>query len=256
MPVDRKPHVSRRQILNLSAGAVGAGTVGWLGSGSLARAVSPEATGAVTSDSLVAADLSPGQTLSPGQALQALIDGNKRFVANKKARPNQTLARVAEVAEGQAPFAALLTCADSRVVGEIIFDQGIGDLFTVRVAGNIAVTEVIASLEYAVGVLGSPLLMVLGHERCGAVGAALNGGEYPGMINSFLYAINQAVEDSQGRPGDPLENAIRENVAVELKRLSLSPIIAQRLSEQKLQMVGGYYDLDTGLVELIDYRSA
>ena len=242
--------MSRRKLIQYGAGAVGAGSLtGWLGSSSIAQALDPSDSSAYSTTIAAAPDL------SPEEALQKLMDGNQRFVENKRRNPNQTLARVEEVAEGQAPFAAILTCADSRVVSEIIFDQGIGDLFTVRVAGNIAVTEVIASLEYSVGVLESPVLMVLGHKRCGAVGAAFEGGEYPGMINSFLYAINQAVEDSRGRPGDPLENAIRENVRVELKRLSLSPVIADRVAEGKLNLVGGYYDLDTGAVSLISYNS-
>lgn len=241
--------MSRRRLIQFGAGAVGAGSLtGWLGTSSIARAIEPSNS---SSFSPIAAAPAAASELTPDQALEKLMTGNQRFVENRNQNPNQTLTRVEEVAEGQSPFAALLTCADSRVVSEILFDQGIGDLFTVRVAGNIAVTEVIASLEYAVGVLKSPILMVLGHKRCGAVEAAFNGGEYPGMINSFLYAINQAVENSQGRPGDPLENAIRENVLVELSRLNLSPVIASRVAEGKLKVVGGYYDLDTGVVSLI-----
>ena len=247
--------MSRRKLIQFGAGAVRAGSLtGWLGTTSIAQAIDPSDPSSSSSFSPIAAAPAVESELSPDQALQKLMDGNQRFVENKKNNPNQTLARVQEVAEGQSPFAAILTCADSRVVSEILFDQGIGDLFTVRVAGNIAVTEVIASLEYAVGVLESPVLMVLGHKRCGAVEAAYNGGEYPGMINSFLYAINQAVEDSRGRPGDPLENAIRENVIVELKRLNLSPVIASRVAKGKLKVIGGYYDLDTGVVSLISYR--
>jgi carbonic anhydrase len=177
--------------------------------------------------------------------------GNQRFVANKRLNPHQTSARLAEVATSQAPFAAILSCADSRVVPEIAFDQGIGDLFTVRVAGNLANTEDIASEEFAVGVLGTPLLMVLGHERCGAVTAALKEGELPGVIESLVFAIRPAVQASEKEPGDRLENAVKANVRLQVQRLQSSSVIASAVQKGKLKVVGGYYDLDTGKISLV-----
>ncbi|MGI0487778.1 carbonic anhydrase [Pantanalinema rosaneae CENA516] len=242
---------SRRRLLQLGIGAIGAGSLtGWLGTGAFAR--TPDSQASPSSPDLMAAE--PGSshsTLTPDQALQELMTGNQRFATNKRTNPHQTLVRVEQVASGQAPFAAILGCADSRVVSEIAFDQGIGDLFVVRVAGNIAITEAIASLEYAAGVLGSPLIMVLGHRRCGAVDAAVKGGEYPGMIDSFIYAINAAVESSAGKSGDRLDNAIQENIKLQVRRIKLSPVVADLINKGKLKVVGGYYDLNTGVVSLV-----
>lgn len=179
------------------------------------------------------------------------MEGNKKFVERKRTNPNQSFARLTEVAAGQAPFAAILGCADSRVVPEIVFDQGIGDLFVVRVAGNIAITEDIASEEYAIGVLGAPLLMVLGHERCGAVAAALAGGELPGVIESLVYAIRPAVQASEKESGDRLTNAVKANVRLQVERLKASSVIAAAIKKDKLKIVGAYYDLDTGAISLV-----
>ncbi|WP_242028164.1 carbonic anhydrase [Pseudanabaena sp. FACHB-2040] len=225
----------------------------WLGTGALAQAV--ERGGSRTKqDQLVAATpggAHPQSTLTPDQALAQLMEGNQRFVARRQSNPHQDFARLTEVATGQAPFAAILGCADSRVVPEIAFDQGIGDLFVVRVAGNIAITEDIASEEYAVGVLGAPLLMVLGHERCGAVAAALEGGELPGVIESLAIAIRPAVQSSEGEAGDRLTNAVKANVRLQVERLQTSSVIAAAVQEGTLKVVGAYYDLDTGEISLV-----
>jgi carbonic anhydrase len=199
----------------------------------------------------VAAEPVDTEALTPDAALQKLLDGNARFVERKHQHPNQTFARLTEVAQAQYPFAAILSCADSRVSPEILFDQGIGDLFVVRVAGNISTTEDIGSEEFGTLVLGAKVLLVLGHERCGAVQAALKGGEFPGLIGSLVYAIKPAVDASEGQPGDRLENAIKANVRLQMQRLQLSPVIAKLVQEGKLKVVGGYYDLDTGQVSLI-----
>lgn len=193
----------------------------------------------------------PHSTLTPDQALAQLMAGNERFVAKKRLNPHQDSVRMTEVAQSQAPFAAILSCADSRVVPEIAFDQGIGDLFVVRVAGNIAITEDIASEEYAVSVLGTPLLMVLGHERCGAVQAALKGGELPGVLESLVYAIKPALDASAKEPGDRLTNAVKANVRLQVQRLQASSVIASAIQQGKLKVVGAYYDLDTGKVSLV-----
>jgi carbonic anhydrase len=201
--------------------------------------------------SAVAAEPVDTDVATPDEALQKLIAGNTRFVQRKRQNPNQTFARMTEVAKEQHPFAAILSCADSRVSPEILFDQGIGDLFVVRVAGNISTAEDIASEEFGTLVLGAKILLVLGHERCGAVKAALTGGEFPGLIDSLVYAIKPAVDASEGQPGDRLENAIKANVRLQVQRLEISPIIAKLVQEGKLKVVGGYYDLDTGKVSLI-----
>jgi len=193
--------LSRRKAIQYGASLLGGGSlVAWLGTGALAQKMEPKAQ-------LVAATYNKS-TLTPDEALNKLLEGNKRFVESKRLNPNQDTVRVSEVAPGQAPFAAILSCADSRVVPEIAFDQGIGDLFVVRIAGNIAMIEDIASEEYGVAVLGTSILVVLGHERCGAVEAALKGGELPGLIQSLAFAIHPAIESSEGQPGDRLTNAI------------------------------------------------
>jgi carbonic anhydrase len=251
-----QPNFSRRNLLQFGAGLIGTGSLtAWLGSGALAQVVEHRAAQAKQDQRVAAA---PGNShplkkseLTPDQALTQLMEGNRRFVARKRLNPHQDGARLTEVAAGQAPFAAILGCADSRVVPEIAFDQGIGDLFVVRVAGNIAITEDIASEEYAVGVLGTPLLMVLGHERCGAVAAALEGGELPGVIESLVFAIRPAVQSSQGEAGDRLTNAVKANVRLQVQRLQNSSVIASAIKAGKLKIVGAYYDLDTGKISLV-----
>jgi len=238
--------ISRRSLLKGGAGVVGAGTmVGWVGLNSLLPTLSQ------IDDTAVAAEPTGGSHLTPAQALQQLVDGNNRFVDRKQQNPHQTPERLTEVAEGQQPFAAILGCADSRVPTEIVFDQGLGDIFVVRVAGNVATTEEIASQEFGTLVLGAKVLMVLGHARCGAVKAAIAGGEFPGLIESLVQAIRPAVDESEGQPGDRLENAIKANVKMQMSRLHLSSVISKLIQEGKLNLVGGYYDLDTGKVSLI-----
>lgn len=242
--------LSRRSLIKFGAGTVGAGAItGWVGTNPFAQSLKTQ-----FDDAAIAAEPAAKASrndITPEQALQKLIDGNRRFVEQKRKNPNQEFARLTEVAQNQNPFAAILGCADSRVTPEIIFDQGIGDLFVVRVAGNISSTEDIASEEFGTLVLGAKVLMVLGHERCGAVKAAVTGGDFPGVIGSLVYAIKPAVDASEGKPGDRLENAIKTNVLLQTKRLQTSPVIFKLVQQGKLKVVGGYYDLDTGAVSLI-----
>jgi carbonic anhydrase len=194
----------------------------------------------------------PSTGPGPDQALRELMAGNKRYVAAKSLRPHQATARRADVAKGQHPFAIVLGCADSRVPPEIVFDQGLGDMFVVRVAGNIADDAALASMEYAVEHLGPRLIVVLGHERCGAVDAAVKGGEAPGHLGSLITAIAPAVASSQGKPGDRLDNAVRANVVRVVEQLrSSEPILAAQVRAGKVQIVGCRYDLDTGAVEIL-----
>ena len=189
--------------------------------------------------------------LTPDKALQALLAGNQRFVQHKPQYPDQSAARVKEVSQAQKPFATVLSCADSRVPPEILFDRGIGDIFDVRVAGNIATPEALGSIEYAVELLESPLLMVLGHERCGAVTAAVQNEPLPGSIGTFVTAILPALDDVKNRLGDPVDNAVIANVRYQIKQLKQSPLLTARLQSGKLKIVGARYDLDTGLVTTI-----
>jgi carbonic anhydrase len=192
------------------------------------------------------------EPVSPDAALTRLLDGNKRFVQQKSQHPHQSQRRLQEVAQAQHPFATILSCADSRVPAEILFDQGIGDLFDIRIAGNIITPEALGSIEYAAVLLGTPVVMVLGHERCGAVTAAVKGESLPGTIGAFVKAIRPAMAKVKGKPGDPVENAVVANVQYQVARLQQkSPLLVQRMQAGKLQIVGGRYDLDTGEVTII-----
>lgn len=191
------------------------------------------------------------QSLSPDAALQKLMEGNQRFAQHQPQYPDQSQARLQEVAQAQHPFVTILSCADSRVPAEIVFDQGIGDIFDVRIAGNIATHEAIGSIEYAVVLLGTPVLMVLGHERCGAVTAAVQNQALLGEIGSFVKAIKPALEKVKDQSGDAVENAVVANVQYQIQRLKRSPLLTERLQSGKLKIVGGRYDLDTGRVTII-----
>src|SRR5271170_6851241 len=192
-------------------------------------------------------------TMPPDQALQLLLDGNKRFVAGKPEHPNQSPGRRAEVAKGQHPFAAVLACSDSRTPPEIIFDRGLGDIFTVRVAGNVADKVVIESLDYSVKHLGVRVVMVLGHRRCGAVIAAVDGHEGTANqdVGPMLSELRPAVAESKGMPGDPVENAVRENVILVMKNLATSAELSAMVKSGELKIAGGIYDLDTGTIQML-----
>jgi carbonic anhydrase len=230
-------NVSRRNLLKLSAGAIGAGV---LTAGVGSNLVAPETASAQKK-----------KDLTPDDALQTLLDGNDRFVKVRRRNPNQNQSRLREVAKGQNPFASILGCADSRVPSEMVFDQGLGDLFVCRVAGNVATPEEIGSLEFGSLVLGSKVILVLGHERCGAVDATIKGAQVPGQIGSLLAAIKPGVEKSEGQPGDRLENACKANVLMQIENLKSSPVLSELIKNGKLKIVGGYYDLDTGKVSLV-----
>jgi len=190
-------------------------------------------------------------TMPANQALKLLLEGSQRFVAGQLEHPNQTPDRRAEVAKGQHPFASVLACSDSRTPPEIIFDRGLGDIFTVRVAGNVADKVVIESLDYSVKHLGVRVVMVLGHRRCGAVIAAVEGHEEEGDVGPMLSELRPAVAASKGMPGDPIENAVRENVKLVMKNLATSTELSAMVKSGELKIVGGIYDLDTGTIEML-----
>jgi carbonic anhydrase len=193
------------------------------------------------------------------EALRELLAGNERFANGRPNSPRRSPADFRQLAEGQYPFATIISCADSRVAPEILFDVGKGDVFVVRVAGNVvsgAGAVVKGSIEYSVAELNVPLIMVLGHSNCGAVKAAmahLNAKDsLPGAINDLVELIKPAVEQSKGLSGDPLEVAIHKNVQIGIERLKgLEPILATPVKEGKLKIVGGVYDLRTGKVSLV-----
>jgi carbonic anhydrase len=193
-------------------------------------------------------------TVSPDQALKRLMRGNARFVSGHLAHagPEEIAEARGAVAKGQNPFAIIVGCSDSRVGPEIVFDQGVGDLFVVRTAGEVVDAAALGSIEYAVEHLGSPLIVVLGHERCGAVSAAVAGAKEPGHIAVVLRAIEPAVKQTKGKPGDPVENAVRAQALDVARQLQTAePILAERVQSGKLKIVAARYDLDTGKVELL-----
>jgi len=190
--------------------------------------------------------------LTADQALQRLVAGNERYVAGAATHPDQTAQRRAELAKGQFPFAIVLTCSDSRVVPELFLDQGLGDLFVIRNAGNILDDHVIGSMEYAVEHLHVPLVLVVGHEKCGAVSAAVAGGEAPGHIRSVVEALEPAVEQARNLPGDKVDNAVRANAARAAEILTrVQPILKEAASSGKLMVVPARYDLATGRLEIL-----
>jgi carbonic anhydrase len=186
--------------------------------------------------------------LSPDAALEELLAGNRRFVASQLTSIDHNLALLREkTVDKQEPFAAVLSCADSRVPAELVFDQTIGRIFVTRVAGNIATPEIIASLEYGVAVLGVRALLVLGHSSCGAVKAALKAEPVPGQISALYAPLQQAVEQSGGN----LDKAIEANAKIQAERLrTSSPVIRDTMKDGKLKVVAGVYDLGTGKVTL------
>jgi carbonic anhydrase len=197
----------------------------------------------------------PQNVVSPDAALELLMKGNKRYVWGDSRRHDFKREREALVG-GQNPYAGILSCADSRIAPEYAFDSGRGDLFVCRVAGNFANDDTIASMEYAVAMLGTPLIMVLGHDACGAVGATIqslkDGVTLPGHLPSLVTSLTPAVKAASGRPGDPLDNAIRQNVIDNVTKLkSATPILNSTVEQRKLKVVGGIYRLRDGRIEII-----
>ena len=229
--------VSRRRLLHVAAT-----TAGLLLSGA---ALAKEAK----------APPKPQNVVSPDAALERLRQGNVRYAEGVALRHDFKHEREA-LAGGQNPYAAILSCADSRIAPEYAFDSGRGDLFVCRVAGNFASGEVVASLEYAVAVLATPLILVLGHDRCGAVDAAIkslkDGTTLPGHLPSLVTALAPAVKAVSQQSGDALANAIRQNVIDNTAHLkSATPILSAAVEQNKLKVVGGIYRLKDGKVEMV-----
>jgi carbonic anhydrase len=187
--------------------------------------------------------------LTPDDALKTLLDGNTRFTAGRILHNAEDLQILRDhTVEKQEPFAAVLSCADSRVPVELIFDQSIGHVFLTRVAGNIATSEIIASLEYGAAVLGIKVIMVLGHAGCGAVKAAIQGKAVPGQISALFPHLQPAV----GQAGSDLVAATKANATMQVELLSKgSTVLGPMVKEGKLKIVAAYYDLATGKVTLV-----
>lgn len=196
--------------------------------------------------------------LTPDEALSLLEKGNAAFLNDELPMPDLSAERRLELARGQAPFCAYVTCSDSRVPPELLFGRGLGELFIIRNAGNTIDTVAMGSLEYAVAVLGVPLVVVMGHEACGAVKAAMSvveeNARYPGAIDNMIEPIIPAVLEARGQAGDKIENAIKQNVrrVVRTLRSESDPIMLTPQNEGKLKVVGAYYHLSTGRVEFFD----
>jgi carbonic anhydrase len=187
--------------------------------------------------------------LSPDDALRQLMDGNRRFVEGRLTAHEQDLAILKQhTADKQEPFATLLSCSDSRVPVELIFDQSIGHIFVARIAGNIATEEIISSIEYGAAVLGSKLILVMGHGGCGAVKAAIQDTQAPGRIHTLYPHIQPAVDQA----GPNLEAAIRANAKIQADLLcSTSAVVSDLVKKDQLKVLAAYYDLATGKVTLL-----
>ena len=225
------PRVSRRAVLKSSMAATLASTLDIA-----------SMTGRLSS-----AEAQSG--LGPEDALKRLMDGNARYAAGKLSSFQEDLQLLKQkTVEKQEPFAAVLSCADSRVPVEIVFDQTIGHVFVTRVAGNVVTPEIIGSLEYGVAVLGTAVLVVLGHGSCGAVSAAIAAKDVPGQISALYRHIRPAVDQA----GSDLDAAIRANARIHARLLQeASPVIASAVKQKRLKVVAAYYDLATGVVTLL-----
>ncbi len=211
-----------------------------------------------------------GPVTSPQHALQRLMDGNQRFVANRLNDPNRSPQRRTALAQSQQPFATILGCVDSRVPPELVFDRGLGDLFVIRTAGQVVDEAVLGSIEFGSFELKIPLIMVLGHERCGAIKASIEAlehegkpskhgksehgehGPLPGEIGYLVKNLKPAIDKAHSwGMGDLAENAMRANVSMIVQRLKKSPVLAAAEESGRLKIVGGRYDLDSGAVDLL-----
>jgi len=191
--------------------------------------------------------------VSADSALNSLKLGNKRFVEGKSIRPHQNLQRVKEVSLGQKPFAIIVGCSDSRVPSEIIFDQGLGDLFIVRTAGQVSTFASWGSIEFGNAVLGANLIVVMGHTKCGAVAAACKIPDVPGHIVTLINAIKPAAQLAKTQTGDEVDNAVKINVAMQVQQLqNLEPVLTKAFQSGELKIVGAVYNLETGNVAFVE----
>jgi carbonic anhydrase len=229
-PLSRR-QVLRRSVAGAMAGAIASGMNLALPSAAGAQATNPPVN-------------------TPDDALKLLLDGNQRFVDRKLTFQQEDLAIIQQnTVAKQTPFASVLSCADSRVPVELIFDQSIGHVFVNRIAGNIATTGIIASIEYGAAVLGTKLIMVLGHRNCGAVQAAIDGKAVPGQISSLYRFLRPAVNAA----GNDLRAATEANAKIQAQLLrESSPVLAELIKQGQLKVVAGYFDIEIGHVQVLN----
>jgi carbonic anhydrase len=203
---------------------------------------------------IVASASEEDSEISADQSLKTLMEGNARFASGNSIHPDQSIEdRRAQLVTSQHPFAIIVTCSDSRIPPEVVFDQGLGDIFVVRTAGEVMDNVTLGTIEYAVDALNVPLIMVIGHDGCGAVDAAVAGGESPGHIGSVVEPIKPAVDVARGMKGNLLNNSIdvnTENVVNQLE--STGPILSLAAKQGRLKIIGGRYRLDSGRVDLLE----
>jgi carbonic anhydrase len=191
---------------------------------------------------------------NPYVGMRKLMGGNRRFVEGKSIKPRQDAATIEQLENGQKPFATIVGCSDSRVPNELIFDQGLGDLFIIRTAGQVSAAASYGSMEFSVLKLNTKLIVVLGHTECGAVAAAVSRPEdVPGHIVALVNDIKPAAAKCVGKPGDPVNNAVRQNVIDQVMNLrDLDPILHKKYKNGEILIVGAVYDIHTGKVEFLE----
>ena len=231
--------LSRRDAFRVAGpAAAGLGLTQWLPAGAASSA------------------FSQGAMLSPDEALERLMEGNQRWVMGAPVHPDQSVDRRALLASGQQPFAVVFSCVDSRVPPELVFDQGLGNVFVIRTAAHVIDNAALGSIEYGVEEFHIPLIVVMGHQSCGAVVATVEvveqNGQAPGQIDALVRGIRPAVEEAHHMDGDVVDNAVRANTAMTVAALKASqPILAEHVAHGDLKIVGARYDLDTGIVDII-----
>lgn len=187
--------------------------------------------------------------VSPDEALIKLKEGNKRFSSNHLKHPNQNAKRRIEIEKSQHPFVIIISCSDSRVPPQIIFDQGLGDIFEIQNAGNVTDEHVMGSVEYAVIHLGVKLIVVMGHQNCGAVNAAIDGGEQTDNINSIISSIEPAVNLAKKQSGSLVDNAIKNNVQITRENIENDKNLKKYINSNGVKVISAYYHLDSGQVD-------
>lgn len=251
---------SRRKFLRWGAAAtVGAGLIG-AGTGIATAHVPTEPTELARRVVGASARSEVPRPADGAAALRLLVEGNRRYAEFHSTDLNETPARRTEVVNGQHPFATIFSCVDSRVPPELVFDRGLGDLVVIRSAGEVPDHAVTGSLEFGVEELHTPVLMVLGHQKCGAIAATIAaieaGDEWdnpPGEIDYLVRSLTPVVKSVRRHSGDWLTNAVKANVVAQLAKLRRSPILGPAEEEGEVLLVGGYYSLETGLVELLHH---
>jgi carbonic anhydrase len=246
-------YLSRREWLGVAGMAAAATVVA--ACGSRGKSSAPTAAVTVPAPPDFNAEHAEPTIADPDAALKELMDGNKRFVDAQMVHPAQDPATRLRVSQGQRPFATILTCSDSRLPPEVIFDQGLGDLFVIRVAGNVVDPALLGSVEYSVVHLHAPLVLVIGHDRCGAVEATLENiqdNTTPhGDIAALVEAIKPAVPVAEERPGGLLDNTIRVNAEMSRDTIAKSSELEEPLKSGRLKVLAAYYGLDAGTVTLL-----